>query len=170
MEVEVRSLPPLHIAYLTIEGFAEGQFNEGISAGFDRVAAWVDAHGLWTQETLCVGVVYDLAEGAPGGARRYDAGFTVPAHVQAGSDGVAIQDLPQGEYAAVRVEVPNTGPEAMGLAIEKMAQAFDAILTDWLPTSPFRLDDRPCLELYLSAPDAASVIIDALVPITAKEK
>lgn len=169
MEVEVRSLPPLRIAYLTIEGFTEGEADARIGAAFERVAGWLEAHGLWTRETLCVGVVYDSDGGAPGGAPRYEAGFTVPAHVQAGSEGVAIQDLPRGEYAAIRVEVPNTGPEAMGAAVKKMSQAFDFMVTDWLPTSPFRRDDRPCLELYRSAPDAPSVIIDALVPITAKE-
>jgi AraC family transcriptional regulator len=63
--------------------------------------------------------------------------------------------------------VENTGGHSFSEAIAKMGEAFDYLYGEWLPNSPFQLDDKPCLEIYVTPSDAPVIMIDACLPVKA---
>lgn len=55
----------------------------------------------------------------------------------------------------------------MGEAIARLGEAVDYLYGAWLPDSGYELEDRPCLELYQTPPDASTVVIDFCLPVRA---
>lgn len=166
MKVEVKTFPDYRVAYIRhLEGYDEGVFNEGIDQAFRRVGEWMHANDLFTRETLCLGIFYEYGDISPAEKRRYDAAFTVPKEMEQGSGEIGIQDLPGGKYAVIRVEVENMGDDSFAEAIRKMGEAFDYLYGEWLPNSPYQLEDKPCLEIYLTPPYAPVIMIDACLPV-----
>ncbi len=74
----------------------------------------------------------------------------MPTDVRSGSDGVEVQEVPGGQYAAVSVARVNTDDGAQRRSIAAMEWAFRYMLDEWLPRNAFRLEDRPCLEVYVT--------------------
>ncbi|MDP5272896.1 AraC family transcriptional regulator [Chengkuizengella axinellae] len=166
MNIEVKILPNYYIAYVRhLQGYEKGIYNHEISEAFNKAASWVNAHQLFDQNTICMGVFYDFQDITPSEKRRYDAAFTIPEHVTTASTGIGIQDIKGGQYACSRIEVKNTNEEAFERAIEEMDRAFDFIYGTWLPDSMYELEDKPNLEFYLTPKDSEMIAIEAYVPV-----
>lgn len=168
MNVEVKILPTYHVAYVRhLEGYDKGVYNLNISSAFDKTAMWVEARQLFDKNTLCIGAFYDYQEITPSEKRRYDAALTIPTHVTEGSEGISIKDISGGQYAICRIELDNENKDSFERAINEMDRGFEYIYGTWLPNSMYELEDKACLELYLSSKESKKTIIEACVPINA---
>jgi AraC family transcriptional regulator len=166
LNIETKVLPTFHVAYVShLEGYEKGILNSEISSAFGKVSKWVAAKQLFNPNTISIGIFYEHQDTPPSEKHRYDASLTIPEHVIEGSEGVSIQDVDEGVYAVCRIEVENDNMDSFGKAISKANQGFEYILGTWLPESMYELEDKPCLELYLTPRDSKSHVIEACVPI-----
>ncbi|MBM3116623.1 AraC family transcriptional regulator [Jeongeupia naejangsanensis] len=137
MNVTIQTLPPARIAYLRHigpYGPALGQFWRG------HFAPWARTHGLSGQTSY--GIAYDDPSVTPADKCRYDAAVEVPADfVATGEAGIA--ELPGGRYAVARFKGD----------VRTIGDAWMTLTRDWLPSSGYQFDNKPCFERYDSAPD-----------------
>ncbi|RZT07542.1 AraC family transcriptional regulator [Kribbella sp. VKM Ac-2569] len=160
MNVEVKTLPTYHVAYIRRFAYSKGVFAEHLNAAFQQVCGWVAAQGLFGPDTLVIGVPHDNPDVTPNDRCRYDACVTVPSSVTTASTDVDIQDLPGGRYAVLRIDVDE--PAEIGLKA-------DAMYGDWLPRSGFQADDRPPLEIYYDSDEPGTekrIVLDFCIPVT----
>ena len=75
---------------------------------FERLAAWVGAHGLFGPWTQGLGISYDDPEVTPPERLRYDAAFTVPRAIP-GEGEIQGLDLPARDYATAIHKGPYSG-------------------------------------------------------------
>ena len=137
MNVQVRELPPRHVAYMRYVGpFGP----HGIPETWEKLRTWLATRDLRPDVTL--GVSHDDPSITAPDRCRYDACVPVPPDFQA-DRWVNLIDIPGGKYA-VR-EFVGTAHEIVG--------AWDQIFRTWLPDSGWQPDDRPCYELYPRDPN-----------------
>ena len=108
---------------------------------FERLAAWVGAHGLFGPWTQGLGISYDDPEVTPPEHLRYDAAFTVPRAVQGEGD-IQGLELPARDYATAIHKGPYTG----------LAVAYAGLIRWWLRHGDGEISDAPALEFYLNQP------------------
>lgn len=166
MDVQVKTLEGVRVAYVRLQGYEAGQFSHKIDSAFNKTRNWLDARGLISNETMCMGIFYDHTSITPNEMRRYDAAVTIPKHIQMGSVGVDIQDVPDGQYATCRVEVNQAEESARNDVMEKLDHAFQFIMEDWIHQNGYQLEDKPCLEVYVST--SPNIVMEAYVPISPK--
>ncbi|WP_432724089.1 AraC family transcriptional regulator [Jeongeupia wiesaeckerbachi] len=136
MNVTIQTLPPTRVAYLRHigpYGPAIGQFWRG------KFSPWVASHGLGANTTYGIG--HDDPSVTSPEKCRYDAAVEVAADFVATGE-VGIAELPGGRYAiaAFRGDVHTIG------------DAWMTLTRDWLPSSGYQFDNRPCFERYSGAP------------------
>lgn len=135
LNVELRELATLHVAYIAYAP-ADGEPDfAAIQGCFRRVQAWLHESGRDPFFGQTVGVAY------PEGGRmaRYDCCVEVPADVQFGTDEIAIQNLPGGRYAVLKLV---KDPRVIGPAIGRL-------YGEYLPEQGLVLDAaRPTYEVY----------------------
>jgi AraC family transcriptional regulator len=112
--------------------------------------------GLFSPDTLVIGVPHDNPDITPNARCRYDACVTVPDTVTDATGPVDLQALAGARYAVVQLDVAD--PAEIG-------QAVDELYGDWLPGSGYQTDDRPCLEIYHDAGGLGRIVLDFCVPI-----
>ncbi len=159
MNVDVRTLPRYHVAYVRRLGYSKGVFQEHLNAAFQQACRWVEARGLFRPDTLIIGVPHDNPDITPNARCRYDACVTVPADVTRGTGEVDVQDLPGGKYAVQRIEVED--PAEIGRTV-------DAMYGEWLPGSGYQADDRPPLEIYHDSGEPrpkTRIVLDFCIPV-----
>jgi DNA gyrase inhibitor GyrI len=108
---QVKPIQGFRVAYVRLQGYDAGVFSRKIESAFNKVRKWMNARELFDQNTKRIGIFYDHSNITSNESRRYDASFTVPQHIQSGSDGVDIQDIPEGKYAICRVEADHCDEE-----------------------------------------------------------
>jgi AraC family transcriptional regulator len=158
MNVEVKTLPGYHVAYIRRLGYSKGTFQAHLNAAFQQVCRWVEARGLFGEGTLVIGVPHDNPDITPNARCRYDACVTVPAGVTGGGE-VDVQDLAGGRYAVQRIDVED--PAEIGRQV-------DAMYGNWLPGSGYQADDRPALEIYHDSEEAGPkrrIVLDYCIPV-----
>jgi AraC family transcriptional regulator len=132
MQVRLETLKPASIAYLRYIG----PYGEPVGEFWMRTfAPWLEANDLLANAK------YGISHDDPGMVDpikcRYDACVEVPAGLEL-SGGVQRGSLPGGRYAVMDF----TGnPSTIG-------DAWSSLLRDWLPTSGYQMDNRPCFEYY----------------------
>jgi AraC family transcriptional regulator len=112
-----------------------------VGQSFERLAAWVGAHGLFGPWTQGLGISYDDPEVTPPGHLRYDAAFTVP-RAMPGEGEIQGLELPARDYATTI----HKGPYA-GLAV-----AYAGLMRWCLRHTDVEISDAPALEFYLNQP------------------
>ena len=138
MSIQVRQLPTYHVAYMRYVGpFGP----RGIPELWTRFNRWIEAHRLGGPGRITLGVAYDDPAITPADKTRYDACVVVPKDFEADSL-VDVMDVPGGTYAV---------GEFFGSARE-IVPAWNSVFAEWLPTSGYEPDDRPCFELYRGDP------------------
>ena len=160
MNIEVKTLPAYHVAYIRRFAYSKGVFAEHLNAAFQQVCGWVAGQGLFGPDTLVIGVPHDNPDVTPNDRCRYDACVTVPASVATASAEVDIQDLPGGRYAVQRLDVDD--PAEIGRSV-------DAMYGGWLPRSGFQADDRPPLEIYYDSAEPGPkkrIVLDFCIPVS----
>jgi AraC family transcriptional regulator len=129
MNVKIEILPTYHVAYMRNVGPYGGQ--GGVPQLWPRLARWAAARGLWSSESICVGIAHDDPRVTEPDKCRYDAGIVIPADLEVDAS-VGVLDLQGGTYAVTEfVGTPDEAP-----------RAWQRFFEDWLPRSNFQLDDR----------------------------
>jgi len=132
MNVEIRELPPVRVAYrrkIGPYGPAVGEFWAG------TMMPWLLGNGL--ANAVCYGVGHDDPSITPPDKCRYDACVEIPEGFQPGGQ-FSVTTLPGGRYAVLPFEgSPHT-----------INAAWSRLMREWLPSSGLQCDERPCFERY----------------------
>lgn len=132
MEVEVKTLPALRLAYLRHTG---PYGHPDIGATWQRLWRWLGQHGLNPERIY--GIVQDDPDLTPADKCRYDCCFEVDAAFQPQGD-IGVQTFAGGRYACAAF----TGTGAT------IHAAWMRLFGEWLPQSGYQADDKPSLELH----------------------
>jgi AraC family transcriptional regulator len=132
MNVRLIDRQPTTIAYRRYVG----PYGDPVSQFWQKtVYPWLAANGLLEQPR------YGISHDDPGITApeqcRYDAGVEVPPQLVPSGNAFKTT-IPGGRYAARSFK----GTAAV------IAEAWTAVLRDWLPSSGLQLDARPCFEYY----------------------
>jgi AraC family transcriptional regulator len=135
MSIETREIPSCRVAYMR----HVGPYNETgrIAALWDGFERWLRTRDLRQPGTLTIGIGHDSPRIAPADKLRYDACVVVDEDFKPDRF-VNVAELPGGRYAVAQFE---------GTAAD-IGPAWEELFTDWLPSSGYQPEDRPCLELY----------------------
>jgi AraC family transcriptional regulator len=134
MNVEMKTLPPMRLAYLRHTG---PYGHPGISQTWQRFMRWCDEHADDLVNRQTYGISQDNAEVTPADKCRYDCCVEVKSTFQPQGE-VGIQNFAGGRYACCSF----TGTGAT------IHQAWISMFGDWLPASGYQAGDAPSLELY----------------------
>jgi len=157
IQVEVRDVPEMHIAYLRHIGPYAG--NAELFRGlFEKLMRWAGPRGLLRfPETRIMSIYHDDPKITDEDKLRTDCCITVPEDTEVdGEIGKAV--MPAGLTAMARFE----------LASDEYPQAWNFVFGQWLPQSGYQPDDRPCYELYHNNPDEhpqGKCIVSICVPV-----
>ncbi len=137
LEVEIRTLPSLSVAYVR----HAGPYDE-VGEAWDRLAAWLAEEGLFGPGVEMLGLCYDDPEITPRDQIRYDACATLDLDFEA-RDHVGRRRIPGGEFAVAR----HTGP------YEDLGEAYYRLIGHWLPLAGREPGEPPCIEQYWNNPE-----------------
>ena len=135
MDIQIAELPTVNVAYLRYIG----AYGPPIGNFWRKeVGPWIAANSLLGRARF--GIAHDNPCVTPPDKCRYDACIAVPDDFE-GRGKFNVTMLPGGRYAVAKFHGDPTG----------IAAAWNGIFGNWLPTSGFQVDARPCFEYY--APD-----------------
>ncbi len=153
LNVEVKELPELHVAYVRHVGPYQG-----IGRAFETLFRWAGPRGLLRFPHVSTLTVYhDNPDITETDKLRSSASLTVPPGTR-GEGEIGTMTVPGGKFAVARIEI---GPEEFG-------EAWDALMRDWMPESGYQPDDRMCYELFYNDPKThpqGKFILDICEPI-----
>ncbi len=155
-EIEVKELPQLHVAYVRHIGPYAGR-SELFQALFQKIMSWAGARGFINADTQLITVAHDDPKVTSEEHLRISVCATVPEGTAADGE-VGVMTIPGGTFAVARFEV----------ATDRVAEAWDAIMCDWLPESGYQPDDRYCYEVSRNNPrehPEGKLIMDICVPV-----
>jgi AraC family transcriptional regulator len=135
-EVQVRTLPPLRVAFLRHVGPYPN-----VGETFGRLGAWAGPRGLIGPQTKMACVYHDDPEVTAPDKLRADCAITVGEEFRPEGE-VGVQTLDGGDYAVLTHRGPYEG----------LAEAYRWLYGTWLPASGRELRDRPPFEVYLNTP------------------
>jgi AraC family transcriptional regulator len=138
MKIRVEEQPRRHVVYMRNVGPYGAH---GIPELWQRLHQWMETRGLGVDTTVRLGVAHDDPAVTPAEKCRYDACVVVSADFSA-DRWVNAADIPGGRCAVT--EFTGTSHE--------IEAAWHRIFSEWLPTSGYQPDDRPCFELYRGDP------------------
>lgn len=153
MNVEVKQMPELHVAYVR----NIGPYNT-IGRAFERLMQWAGPRGLMQFPKMqMLGVYHDDPEVTDADKLRADACITVPEGTGVDGD-VGASTIPGGLFAVAHVEISK----------DQFTEAWNKLMGEWLPESGYQPDDRLCYELYLNDPEEhpqGKFIVDICEPV-----
>lgn len=153
MDIIVKSIPAMHIAYAT----HIGGYNSEVGKSFEKLCRWAGPRGLIGRNSVFLGLSLDNPDITPEGKCRYYASMTVPQGTEP-SQGIEVMDIPQLTCAVYRYEGMQDGIE----------RAYKEAYDGWLPQSGFVPDDFPCFEIYIKDPNEhpkGKFIMDVCIPV-----
>jgi AraC family transcriptional regulator len=141
INVEVKQLPPMHVAYLRHVG--PFQNNPGLFERlFGQICSWAGPRGLLGPGTKFLSVYHDNPDVTEAQKLRLDVAVTVPVDTKVDGE-IGKQTLPGGLYAVTRVRIRQ----------DQYGEAWDALMGGWFPSSGYQPDERPCFEIALNDPN-----------------
>jgi AraC family transcriptional regulator len=138
MNVEIKRMPALHLAYVAhLEGY-----NQGISQAFEKLCRWAGPRGYINQKSKFVGISLDDPDITPKDKCRYYACITVPEDV-----------IPKGEINIMEIKEVNCAVYRFNGKEAEIKKAYNSFFKDWLPASGYQPEDQPCYEIYYQSAD-----------------
>lgn len=139
MEVAVKELPELHVAYVR----HIGPYSREMPKAVQKILRWAGPRGLLRfPETQLLGVYHDNPEVTDESKLRCSACITIPKETRVEGE-VGKMTVPGGLFAVAHVEISG----------DEYGAAWDKLMGEWLPESGYQPDDRLCYEVYLNDPD-----------------
>lgn len=132
--VQVKEMPEMNVAYAR----HLGAYN-GVGEAFARLYRWAGARNLIGPDTTHLAIYHDDPDITPADKLRSSACVTVPEGSAVDGD-IGLMKLPAGTYAVARFEI----------SADQFGEAWNALMSEWFPTSGYQPDDRPCFEVYLN--------------------
>lgn len=152
MDVEIKSLEPMHVAFVR----HVGPYNE-VGAAWEKLCARLGAEGMLGPGAKFVGICHDDPEVTATEKIRYDACVTVDDGFEPEAE-IGAQTVGGGEYAVTT----HIGP------YDKLGRTYAKLYGQWLPQSGRELRSQPCLEFYLNDPestDPEDLLTDIYAPL-----
>lgn len=157
IQVEVKDMPDLHVAYVRHTGPYKGD-----SQLFDRLIGklmmWAGPRGLLRfPETQLLSVYHDDPEITDETKLRVSMCITVPEDTAVDGE-IGKMTVPGGKFVLARFE----------LADDEYEEAWNTVFGSWLPQSGYQPDDRLCYELYRNNPEEhpeKKCIVDICIPV-----
>ncbi len=153
ISVRILDIPSYQVAYIRRIGPYQP---ERMTQVFSRLLQWAASRGLWNENSILIGTVWNNPRITPEDKCLCDACITVPESLRF-ADGVNIQSLPGGKFAVYRCEI---GPQ-------DFPAAWMRLISLWLLSSDYQPDDRPSYVLYHDGgpPPLKPWIVDLCLPI-----
>ena len=155
-DVDVRDVPEMHVAYVRHVGPYAGDA-ELFGRLFGKLMTWAGARGLIGPQAKMLSVYHDDPSVTDESKLRTDCCVTVPPDTAVDGE-VGKTTIPGGKYAIAHFE----------LAMDKYADAWQALMGGWFPESGFQPADGPCFELYLNDPKEhpeGKFVVDIYIPV-----
>jgi AraC family transcriptional regulator len=136
VEVRLEQRNPVRVVFVR----HVGPYQE-CGAAWERLCTFAGKNGLFSRETVRIGIGYDNPEITPADKLRYDACLTVNDQFKA-TDEIGMQEIAGGEYAVVR----HRGP------YERLSETYRKLFREWMPMSGRKVRSAPCFEVYINDP------------------
>jgi len=138
MQVEVKQLPELHVAYVR----HIGPYHE-IPEAFERLGRWAGPRGFMAgPQATMLGVYHDDPEVTEQSKLRSSACVVVPEGTEVTGD-IGTMKVPGGLFAVARFEISD----------DQYGEAWNQLMSEWFPESGYQPDDRMCYEVYRNNPE-----------------
>lgn len=135
MKPEMRIFPEQRVLFVR----KMGRYDKAAEEAWSALMRYAHAHRLLDKETRTIGISHDSPEITPEARLRYDACITAGGDAMPEGE-VGLQTIAGGRHAVFLHEGP----------YEKFGETYNAIFSDWLPSSGEKLRDAPCFEEYLN--------------------
>jgi len=153
-DVEIIDFPKMTVAYIRHIGPYKGDAKL-FEKLWSKMCSWAGARDLMRQPDLKFLTVYhDDPKITEEEKLRMSICITVPPDTKVGGE-IGKMDIEKGKYAVAHFV----------LNADEFMQAWDWVYGQWLPTSGYQPDDRPCFELCPEEPKDGKFIIDICVPV-----
>ncbi len=155
-QIVVESMDAFQVAYVRHIGPYAGNA-ELFGRLFGTLTTWAGPRGLLGQGTKMLIIYHDNPELTESDKLRISVCVSVPSGTK-GEGEINVMEIPAGKYARARYEV----------GADEFAAAWQWLMADWLPSSGYQPDDRPCYELNLNdcrEHPEHKFIVDLVLPV-----
>ena len=152
--VEVKNLPKRTVAYIRHTGPYKG--NEQLFEGlWNRLFAWAGPRGLFGKPEFTSLVIY-----------HDDPNITEQDKLRMSvCIGVSEDTKVDGEVGKMEVDGGAYMVARFVVEAHQFQEAWEWVYGQWLPTSGYQPDDRPCFEVYTEEPKDGKFTVDICVPV-----
>lgn len=151
---EVRELPDMTVAYIRHIGPYQGD-NQLFERLWNKLFAWAGPRGLIGGKDFRSLIIYhDDPNVTTGDKLRMSVCITVPADTKT-----------DGEIGKMQLDAANYLIARFVLGPQDFQQAWDWVYGQWLPTSGYQPDDKPCFEMYPEEPKDGKFTVEICVPV-----
>lgn len=157
MNVEVKDVPEMHVAYIRHIGPYKGD-SKLFGMLFGKLAKWAGTKNLFGPDTKFMAVYHDDPSITDESKLRLDVCMTVPEDTQVEGE-IGKQTFPGGKVAVAHFELKDP---------KEYEAAWTSVYKEWLPESGYQPDNRPPYELYLNNPKEHPEgihIVDICIPV-----
>ncbi|WP_180967004.1 AraC family transcriptional regulator [Cohaesibacter celericrescens] len=133
-DVKIKQMPTIKLAYIRHTG---SYFKVGPT--FEQAIKAVHQQGLWSAESMVLGLSYDNPSKTEEHLLRCDAGVSVSPDATV-CDPLALRDIQAGDYATVMLKGP----------YDQIAPTYDWFYGQWLPQSGRETANHPPVEIFHS--------------------
>ncbi|MBN2610677.1 MAG: AraC family transcriptional regulator [Bacteroidales bacterium] len=152
--VEVKELPKMTLAYIRHIGPYKGD-EKLFERIWNKLFAWASPRGLIGGPGFKSLIIYhDDPNITEEDKLRMSVCITVPPDTKV-----------DGEVGKMEIEAAKYGVARFELTGQQFQQAWDWVYGQWLPTSGYQPDDKPCFEMYPEEPKDGKFIVDICVPV-----
>lgn len=153
-DVEVKDVPEMTLAYVRHTGPYQG--NEKLFEKlWTKLFTWAGPRNLVGGPDFKSLVIYHDDPNITGDEKlRMSVCITVPAATKVNGE-IGLMKLEAARCMIARFEVMAT----------EFQQAWDWVYSQWLPSSGYQPDDKPCYEAYSEEPKDGKFIVDICVPV-----
>ena len=140
LSIEIREVPALTVAYVRHVGPFAGDSALFMSL-YAQLRRWAVPRGLFTEETRFLAMGHDDPSVADDDKKRLSICIPVPPATR-GEGEIGIMTRPGGTCAVADAEV----------ATQDIPRAWHTVISEWVPSSGYQLDERPCYSRVLASP------------------
>lgn len=155
--VQVKEIDSFTVAYIRYIGPYKGD-TELFENLFGRLFQWAGPRNLCIPpKTKILAVYHDNPEITDENKLRLSVCVSVPQNTEV-TDDVGKMEISGGKYTIASFELNS----------DEYEQAWSYVYSNWLPSSGYQPDDKPCFELYLNDPKEhpeGKHIVDIYVPV-----